>query len=357
MNNYFDLSSAYKNIFSWNTNPFSFRIIPELFTGYGQEINTILNGVNDGSRFATVTGQTGTGKTTLLKFLLQKLDPEKKLLYLPKPPIDPKDFVDIFTTNLKLNFFEKNITKKEINLYNLGDFVNSKTKDSKIILFVDECHEASIQTLEWLRSLSDQIENISIVLAGLPVFETVMKDNIDTLLKRVNIRIEMGNLSKSETLNLIKKRIEFAGGTDIKPFTPESISLIYDKTAGYPREVLRMCEEIVQKAVMKNISMVDADFIETEYSFKMAEQTSMSEISGKQKCIIDALLKHKSLTPAEIATNTDCAEYKTKDNAIRSINNILKRLMDENKVVRKRKDKAYAYELSQKMQSSMSNAS
>ena len=353
MNSNFDLNSAYQKSFGWSSNPFSFRIIPELFTGYGQEINTLLNGVNDGSRFATVTGQTGTGKTTMMKFILQQLNPDKHLLYLPKPPTDPKDFVEIFTTNLKLNFFEKNLTKRDINLYNLGDFVNSKTKDSKIILFVDECHEASVQTLEWLRSLSDQIENISIVLAGLPIFESMMKDNADTLLNRVNIKVEMGNLSKSETLNLIKKRIEFVGGSDTKPFTFESIDAIYEKTAGYPREVLRMCEEIAQKAVAKNISIIDRGFVETEFSFKAAEQNTMNEMSGKQKNIIDALFKNKSLTPAEIVSNIDCAEYKTKDNAIRSVNNILKRLLDENAVVRKRKDKAYAYELSQKTQSAI----
>src|SRR3989338_7459189 len=167
----------------------------------------------------------------------------------------------------------------------------------------------------------------------------------------------MGNLSKSETLNLIKKRIEFVSGSDIRPFTPESIDVIYEKTAGYPREVLRFCEEIVQKAVMKNISLIDACFIETEFSFKAAEQASVTEMSGKQKAIIDALFKLKSLTPAELVANIDCAEYKTKDNAVRSVNNILKRLLDENKVIRKRKDKAYAYELSQKMQSALQSNS
>ncbi len=351
MNNYFDINAAYLSNFGWRTNPFSFRIIPELFTGYANEISTILNGVNDGSRFCLVTGPTGTGKTTLMKHIIQKLDQDKTLLYIPKPPADPKDFVEIFTTNLRLNFFEKSIARRDINLYSIGDFVNSKTKDSKVILFVDECHEAPAQTFEWLRSLSDQIDNMSVVLAGLPAFQTMLTASLDTLLKRINIKVDMGNLSKSETLNLIKKRIEFAGGQDIKPFTLESVEVIYDKTAGYPREILRLCEEIMQKAAAKNISIVDADFVELEQGFKAMSESSVDDMSQRQKNIIDMLRIHKTLTPTEIVEKIECKEYKTKDNAIRSINNILKRLMDEGKILRKKKDKSFAYELSPKLQS------
>ncbi len=347
MNNYFDTNAAYLKNFGWQTNPFSFRIIPELFVGYRKELKTIFDGVNDGSRFSLILGQSGTGKTTFIKNVQRSLGEKNKVLYLPKAPEDPKDLVEILTNNLGIAF--ENLGR-EINLYNIGDFLNKEARDFKIILFIDECQEAPKETFEWLRSISDQIDNISIVLSALPEFESTLRTEMRSLLNRVNIKVEMGNLSKLEAMDLIKKRIEFAGGIDTQPFTHEAIEIIYDKTAGYPREVLRVCEEIVQKALAKNVQIIDAEFVQTEENFKSAERSTIEEFSGRQKAIIESLASHKLLTPSEMVAKIDCREYKNKDNAIRSVNNILKRLMDERKVIRKRRDKAFVYELSPKMQ-------
>ncbi len=351
MNGYLDLNSAYTKNFGWRSNPFSFKIVPELFVGYQKEVSTIFNGVNDGSRFSLILGQSGTGKTTFMKHVQRNLSEKNKILYLPKAPTDPKDLVEILTNNLGLS---PENSGKEINLYNIGDFLNKEVRDFKIILFIDECQEAPKETFEWLRSLSDQIDNISIVLSGLPEFESILKTEIHSLLNRVNIRVEMGNLSRLETLDLIKKRIEFVGGIDTQPFTHDAIEIIYDKTAGYPREILRVCEEVAQKAAIKNISIVDAEFVQEQETLKSVEKPSMHDLSGRQKAIIESLISHKTLTPSQMVAKIDCNEYKTKDNAVRSVNNILKRMTEEGKLIRKKRDKAFVYELAPRMQSAFS---
>ena len=348
MNNYFDTNEAYLKSFGWQTNPFSFKIIPELFVGYQKELSRIFNGVNDGSKFSLILGQSGTGKTTFMKHVQRSLGGKNKILYIPKAPDNPKDLIDILTNNIGFNLQNSG---QEINLYNLGDLLNREARDFKIILFIDECQEASKETFEWLRSLSDQIDNISIVLSGLPEFEFMLKEQINSLLNRVNIKIEMGNLSRLETMDLIKKRIEFAGGIDTQPFTHQAIEIIYDKTAGYPREVLRLCEEIAQKAIQKNVSIIDAEFVSIEENFRSLEKPTIEEFSGRQKAIIESLASYKSLTPSEMIAKIDCKEYKTKDNAIRSVNNILKRMTEEGKLIRKKREKTFIYELAPKMNS------
>ena len=101
----------YFSMFRWRTNPFSFRIIPELFTGYHREATSLMDGVTDGVKFSLLLGPTGSGKTTLLRYLVEKVYPNKYVIYLPKPPADPKDFVDIFTISLKRGLFQKIFSK------------------------------------------------------------------------------------------------------------------------------------------------------------------------------------------------------------------------------------------------------
>src|SRR3989344_5908680 len=338
-------------LFNWRSNPFSFKIVPEIFTGYVDEVNKMMGGIQDGVRFSLLVGPTGSGKTTLLKNIEKKLGDKVRLIYLPKPPNDPKDLIDIFATNLRGGFLEK-LSTRELNLYNLGEFINKKLSGEKIIFLIDEAHEASQQTLEWLRALSDQIENISIVLAGLPHFEKNLKDNLETLLRRVTLKVELGNLNKSEVKELIKRRVENSGGSDTRPFTDDCINFIYEKTAGFPREVLRVCDQLVQKAASKNLTIIDKDFLDVEENTAQRTSTQvLEELPERQKQVLDILSKNTALTPTELAAKVEMNEYKSKDNAIRALNNILIRLMKDNLIIRKKIGKAYKYEVAPKTQS------
>ncbi|HLD56776.1 MAG TPA: AAA family ATPase [archaeon] len=325
--------------------------MPEIFTGYVDEVNKMMGGIQDGVRFSLLVGPTGSGKTTLLKNIEKKLGDKVRLIYLPKPPNDPKDLIDIFATNLRGGFLEK-LSTRELNLYNLGDFINKKVGGEKIIFLIDEAQEASQQTLEWLRALSDQIENISIVMAGLPQFEKNLKDNLETLLRRVTLKVELGNLNKSEVKELIKRRVENSGGSDTRPFTDDCINFIYEKTAGFPREVLRVCDQLVQKAASKNLTIIDKDFLDVEENTAQRTSTQvLEELPERQKQVLDILSKNTALTPTELAAKVEMNEYKSKDNAIRALNNILIRLMKDNLIIRKKIGKAYKYEVAPKTQS------
>ena len=339
----------YNKTFSWQSNPFTFKILPELFTGYSNEFKTLTNGLKNGSKFSLLSGPTGSGKTTLLMHLLDSLDSRSTIIFLPKPPQDPKDFIEIFESKLKKNFFEK-IKRGKSNLYNLKDYVNKKLKNRKCVVLIDECHEAPLSTLEWIRTLADQIDNLSVVFAGLPVFDNILKDNLETLRRRINTKVELGNLTKSETKDLIKKRIEHAGGEDVKPFTMNSIELLYEKTGGFPRDVIKLCNDVVERALENNISLIDSDFISEEKAIQRTSINTVAEMPKRQKDIIHILSKYGELTPTEVASKIDLKGYGNKNNAMRSVNNLLRRLMSNKLVTRKKHGKAYKYALASKIQ-------
>ncbi len=328
--------------FSWNSNPFSFQILPQTFTGYEKEVADLVSGLKNGTKFSLVSGPTGCGKTALLKYLTTKFSSQEHIIYLPKPPKDPKDLIEIFQTNLKKTVWEK-MRKSKLNLYNLTEYANKKLKSKKCILFIDEAHEASMETLEWMRSLADQITNLSVVFAGLPILDNLLKERLESFGKRVSLKFELSPLDKSQTADLIKKRIQSVGGSDISPFTMDSIKYIHEKSGGRPRDILKLCDETIKSAIQKNTSLIDTQFIS-----ETSHQEAQIALPEKQKTILE-LLSQSSLTPAEIVSKIDMSKYKSREHGVRSVNNLLQRLMKENLVSRKKYGKAYKYNLASKI--------
>ncbi len=333
--------------FGWKKNPFSFRLMSDFFVGYNKEKMEVYRGLNNGDKFALLLGPTGSGKTTFMMYI-QRAFRNHRIIFLPKPPKNPSDWIGIFgpVLGLSIPFFKRDIT-----LYNLHERLNRRLGSRRCLVFVDECHEASTESLEWIRSIADQTENMSVIIAGLPVLEKSLKENLETLLKRVSINVKLTNLTKSETRELIKKRIESYGGTDIYPFTNEVVDLIYEKTAGFPREILRACDDLVKKASDKNMTTIDVNFMremDTEETARVAIET-VDRLPERQKGILKLLSSRGAMTPNELAGSAGMAEYKDKGNAIRAMNNILKRLMDEGFVERDRQGKMFVYKVTSKL--------
>jgi len=347
------MSSREFGSLGWKDNPFTFNIMPNLFVGYNKEVDSILHSVNLGEKFSLLLGPTGSGKTTMLMMLMTKFQNYEHVLYIPKPPKESAEWVTVFSKLIKPGFPKSIFSKGNgATLYTLSETLNRKLNGNKCVLFVDEAHEASIESLEWLRTITDQTDGLSIVLAGLPVFDSILKSKLETFLKRVNTRVELSTLTKSETRELIKKRIESKGGEDIKPFTSDSLDYIYEKTGGFPREVIRSCGEIVVNAMNKNITTVDTGFLkETETPEQRVSLEAISELPERQRIVLEALAERGELTPSEVIRNTEIEGYKDNDNAVRSINNLLKRLMKEGLVERAKRGKTYKYRVSGKYQS------
>jgi len=338
----------------WHRNPFEFSVYSDFFVGYDQEKARIMAGIRNGEKLCLLMGPTGSGKTTFLKHIQGMLDDSRTIL-IPKPPRNPQDWLSVFSPIIRKRFTV--FRKQEPTLYNLHEIVNDRLDGERLVLFVDECHESSVESLEWLRTFIDQIQNITVVIAALPVFERQLKENLETLMKRVSVEVRLTNLTKSETRELIKRRIERSGGRDIEPFTSDSMQYIYDKTAGFPREVLRLCSEIFVKAAEKKISTIDLDFLqEVGTTTQRMPLNRLSLMPEMQRSILELLGAKGPLTPGEIAKGFEDKEYKSQGNAIRSVNNVLKRLMAEGFVERQRIGKSYQYKASGKVNTVLVNA-
>ena len=328
-------------VMNWSENPFVLNIIPELFVGYKTQAEELARLVKEKHKVIMIIGPTGSGKTTLMEWLSNNLDDRFDFLFVGKPPQKPEEFVDIF--NEKYPRF----LRKLKNIYQIPNFLNKKLRSKHLIVLYDEAHESKMDVLEWLRVLSDQVDNMSIILAGLPVFEEHLA-KLETLRKRIMGKIELVSLTKEETQEMIRKRIRSAGGSG-EEFN-ELIDAIYSMSGGFPREIIKVCNDVVNES-MKSGKPLTKELIAREPA---AEELKVSlrfleELSPMQREIVEMLAN--PMTPGQIANNLDLTKYKSRQHAVRSMNNILKRLMDDGLVERSKEDRAYLYQLSPSIRS------
>ena len=307
-------------------NPFTLEINPALVVGYREQIKKLIKNIDQQQKIILLTGPTGSGKTSLIYYLKSI---KQDFVVLNKPPRDISGLINIYSYFIK----------------DLPGFLNKVIKKPRV-LFIDESHEASIEVLEWLRVLSDQVQNLSIVFSALPIFDEILTKNLATLKKRIVERVELNALTKEEVENLIRKRIELVGGTDIKPFTYNIIEYIYSRTGGFPRDVILLCNKLLNLGAEKNAELIDTHLISRESVVKEEKKINienLKELPKKQKKIINIIAEKEPLAPNELIK--EFSEYPSKKHALRAVNNVLKRLVEEGYLERERVGKTYLYKL------------
>ncbi|MDY6768765.1 MAG: BlaI/MecI/CopY family transcriptional regulator [Candidatus Nanohaloarchaea archaeon] len=185
---------------------------------------------------------------------------------------------------------------------------------------------------------------------------------MDTLYSRATEVVRLESLDKDHSIELVRKRIEQVGGSSIEPFTQSALLKIYDATGGFPREVLRVCNDCVLTAADEDKSIIDEDDVaaildessdEANSDGGGAETTGEGDsdvdaaddpkLTPKQQSVYEAVQAVGEATSGEVVDELGSEDYKSRSHAIRSINNILRRLVEQGVVERERRGRNYLY--------------
>ncbi len=237
--------------FNWKKNPFTLDIMPKLFTGYQTQVTAIFEKVYEKTGHILIMGKKGVGKTTLLKWLADTLSKEFHAVYIPRPTDNFDDLLEYLAEQLKLKVGKG----KKITIYDLEALAGKTSMN--ILLLLDEAHEFSREFERPLRSLGD-LNGINFVLAGLPEAAAKIKHDSPPFYDRIISEVVLHHLSLEETTELIRKRIEDAGGTGLAPFTPEAVENIFKMSGGVPRLILKVCDWVTTEAIHNNLETIQA---------------------------------------------------------------------------------------------------
>jgi general secretion pathway protein A len=206
----------------------------------------LLYGVREKKGFIVITGEVGTGKTTLLHYLLNKMGETNhaRTAFLFNPKLTVRDFIQYILRDLGL---EATRGTKTDYLQVLHQYLlDAYEKNENVVLIVDEAQGLNPELLEEIRLLSNFETSTSkllqIVLVGQPELnKTLMQPGFRQLKQRINMRYHLHPLSASETKAYIEKRLRVAGATQ-PIFTEDAIKEIYRRSKGTPRLINILCD-------------------------------------------------------------------------------------------------------------------
>src|SRR3954466_8265894 len=255
----------YEAFFGLKDKPFSLTPNPR-FVFYSQQYREaegqLLYGINNREGFMLVTGQPGTGKTTLCRDLLEKLDHEKSQSALIfNPFLNGIEMLAALLTEFGVSVPERG-TRKEL-LDRLNQFLLAQLAPGKnCVAIFDEAQHLSSEFLEQIRVLSnletDQEKLIQIVLVGQPeLLDKIRTPQMAQLDQRVSIRCTLTDLDEQETDRYIHHRLNVAGARGQIRFTPKAVNEIYRASHGVPRLINLICDRALLAGYAAQVRDID----------------------------------------------------------------------------------------------------
>ena len=202
-------------------------------------------GVESGKGLVVVTGEVGTGKTTILRWMMQRLDRTVLVAYIFNPRLSVAEFYQHVAVLLDVQKWE---TKSEL-LLELGKALESRhSRGLRTVLIIDEAQGLSPHVLEEIRLLSnfesDTAKQLQIVLTGQPELRDVLNNpDLRQLKQRIALRCVIKPMPNvEETDRYITSRLLVAGAERTDVFSKDAIDFIFRCSEGIPRNINNLCD-------------------------------------------------------------------------------------------------------------------
>jgi len=260
----------YKTFYNLKRNPFEITPDPSFLFAtkkHNEALAALYYGVRRRKGFVVLTGEVGTGKTLLVRCLLQILTRANvAFAYVFNSRLSPMEFLQYIVADFGLPAAGK--TKSEL-LLSLADFVIARSQKGRTtVLIVDEAHHLNSEVLEEIRLLtnleSPQEKLLQILLIGQPELdEKLDRADLRQLKQRIALRSHLAPLELDEIAGYIYRRLQLAGNAAPELLFPmDTILEVHRQSRGFPRLINTLCENGLVHAYAKQFHSVTPEIIE-----------------------------------------------------------------------------------------------
>jgi len=257
----------YLNYYGLNEQPFSISPDPRflyLSEVHREGLANLTYGVAQRKGFVVITGEVGTGKTTLIHALLADVPQKVRVAFISNPTLTREEFFFLLADAYKLGVIEH----KGHFLVKFTQFLEKAySNDENVVLIVDEAHSLSQELLEEIRLLSN-LETaghklVNIILVGQPELdEKLSGPELRPLTQRITLRHRMSSMTLDETTKYIETRLLRSGAKDLGIFTDSAIRSLYEHSRGIPRLINILAEHALLTGYVRELKRIDDRVIE-----------------------------------------------------------------------------------------------
>jgi general secretion pathway protein A len=259
----------YTSFFGLSEKPFAITPDPRylyLSERHAEALAHLLYGINESGGFIQLTGEVGTGKTTVVRTLLSRVPHHADVAVILNPRVTPVEFLLTICEELGLAIAEadRDSVKQMVDALNRR-LLSAHAEGRRIIVLVDEAQNLSIDVLEQVRLLTN-LETptqklLQIILIGQPELRELLdRTDLRQLAQRITGRYHLKPLSREETKGYVRHRLRVAGATE-DIFTPAALVELHRLSAGIPRVINVACDRALLGAYTQETKKISSGLV------------------------------------------------------------------------------------------------
>jgi general secretion pathway protein A len=257
---------VYKKFYGFSEKPFEVTPDPKFLyftSSHRDALAAVFDAITNRQRFISLIGEAGTGKTTLIHFLLGRLDPKVKTAFIGHPPITFRDLLRNVFLELSFNVVEEN---NKVLLIRLNEYLEELAVGQTLAVIIDEAQNLPEQVIEELGRLEERIaltsSRLQIIFVGQPEFESKLNSPVlRELNQRIGIRRQIRAFAEEESRAYIDHRLKLVGSSSSEIFTPNALSTILIHAKGIPRVINILCDRAFLIGYGFSTKRIDAEII------------------------------------------------------------------------------------------------
>ena len=272
-----DEYQMYEDFYGFSEKPFSLTPDPKYLyksQSHANAFDLLQYAIRRREGFVVITGDIGTGKTTLCRAILEQLDRKTFTALVLNPFISEEDLLRLILQDFGVVSREEvrrgrlaGVSKQEL-INTLNDFLLSlQVIGGTALLIVDEAQNLPMQVLEQIRLLSnletDKDKLLQIVLVGqLNLKDVLRTPELRQLDQRISIRYELRPLTSEETASYVAHRLSIAGGGRAASFAPRALQRVHAFTGGIPRLINLLCDRTLLAAFAVRANRIEHQLVD-----------------------------------------------------------------------------------------------